>query len=530
MRFTKLAFLAAAAVVGSLGAGCGARSGLYELAKDAGQDVPPVVPPECEHDLDCEGFEDKCNPVTCNIGIGKCEVLAPIKCDDKDPCTEDACDSTKGTCSFKPMAVDNDKDGHKGPVPGHAPGDLGSCGDDCDDTNAAAFPGNKEICDGVDNDCNKVVDDGATFVPANQTDVQVDGDDAPAGPAGLAYSNSTKTGYMAGYWGTLAGKTHSFAQALSVTGEKIGPAIQVTLVNADASGGALVWTGDRYGIAWNDRRNGDYEIYFNQIGPDGTKLYPDLRITAADGFSLYPQVAFNGLYFLIVWEDDREGAFGVYAQRVDLAGNLVGDNLRLTKIYGNFEAPVIAVGTHGVAVAWNQTTFNDEHKIQFQLFTPELEPAGQVLDLTKTLSGTFPYLVWNKQSYVTAWFEPDESPYGVYGSVIDESGAVTTAAKKITQSPKRSRYPSLLPLGDRVMMMYSDNRDNNKGYELYARMYDAALEPLSPETRITHAEGDSVYPIPSFGPAGDMGVLFRDDRQGGHHVYFTRLQCVTPGQ
>ncbi len=34
---------------------------------------------------------------------------------------------------------------------------------DCDDTTAAAFPFNPEICDGVDNDCNDFVDDGLPF-------------------------------------------------------------------------------------------------------------------------------------------------------------------------------------------------------------------------------------------------------------------------------------------------------------------------------------------------------------------------------
>jgi hypothetical protein len=516
---------------GSLWFGCGARSGLYENGKaDGGKqpDAPIVVVPECEKDQDCEGFEDKCLPVSCNLDLGKCERLPAIKCDDKDPCTKDTCDSAKGLCVFAPETIDNDKDGHKGPKPGYAAGDPGSCGDDCDDTSAAAFPGNKEVCDGIDNDCNKVVDDGATFVPANLTDVQVDSHDDPAGPSGLAYSGDTKTGYMAGYWGTQGGKTRSYVQGMSVSGDKIGPAVQITNINADATGGSLVWTGDRYGIAWNDRRNNDYEVYFNQIGPDGTKLHADVRITDALGFSLYPQIAFNGLYFLVVWEDERDGPFAVYGQRVDLAGNLVGDNLKLTDGWGNAEAPTLAVGTHGVGVAWNYTDPSEQHRVRFQVFSPEFLPTSKVVDLSGSLSAVFPWLVWNKQSYVTAWYDPDEAPYAAYGSVIDESGTVTVAAKQLTQSPKHSRYPALLPLGDRVMMMYSDDRDGNQGYELYARMLTASLDPQSPETRITTSPGASVNPVPAFGPAGDMGVLFRDNRQDGFHVYFTRLQCVTP--
>src|SRR5206468_3507457 len=72
-----------------------------------------------------------------------------------------------GACTFPAKTFDLDGDGHRGPLPGHAPADPGSCGDDCDDTSAAALPGGTEICDGVDNDCNGVVDDGAAYVPKN---------------------------------------------------------------------------------------------------------------------------------------------------------------------------------------------------------------------------------------------------------------------------------------------------------------------------------------------------------------------------
>ncbi len=39
--------------------------------------------------------------------------------------------------------------------------------------------------------------------------------------------------------------------------------------------------------------------------------------------------------------------------------------------------------------------------------------------------------------------------------------------------------------------------------------------------------GDSLDPTLSFGPKGEVGVLFGDSRSGSKQVYFTHLECVT---
>ena len=48
--------------------------------------------------------------------------------------------------------------------PGSVPLYYSARGDDCNDNVPANFPGNPEICDGVDNDCNGQVDEALTFV------------------------------------------------------------------------------------------------------------------------------------------------------------------------------------------------------------------------------------------------------------------------------------------------------------------------------------------------------------------------------
>jgi len=83
-----------------------------------------------------------------------------------------------------------------------------------------------------------------------------------------------------------------------------------------------------------------------------------------------------------------------------------------------------------------------------------------------------------------------------------------------------------LPYGDRLLLVWADDRDANGGYELYAKMLDRKLGTLTKEQRLTNAIGDSLDPITTFGPTGQVGVLFGDNRTGSPQAYFTHLNCV----
>jgi len=143
-------------------------------------------------------------------------------------------------------------------------------------------------------------------------------------------------------------------------------------------------------------------------------------------------------------------------------------------------------------------------------------------------AGVFPTIVWNEaaQNYLVAYYDPTTSPHAIYATVLDEDGNTIVPTRAVTESPRHSRYPALLSLGNRVVLIYSDDRDDNLGYELYTKMLDETLEPVGPELRLTSAMGDSIMPKLSFGPNGDIGVLFRDDRHGRQSVFFSRLVCT----
>lgn len=107
---------------------------------DAGPDLAVV---RCAADLDCsDGLfcngRERCAPASVTADSHGCVAGPPA-------CGMDACDEAAATCPLGCPDADAD---------GATSADCG--GDDCDDANAARYPGNTEVCDavGLDEDCN----------------------------------------------------------------------------------------------------------------------------------------------------------------------------------------------------------------------------------------------------------------------------------------------------------------------------------------------------------------------------------------
>ena len=166
-------------------------------------------------DADGDGFgAGEALVVDCGGSVPSGHVLQDGDCDDSDPSVSPAgselgqgCDGIDNNCDgqvdegfVRPVFPDLDGDGFgsdplaffvgcNDPAPeGHSFSNT-----DCNDFDGTIFPGQAEVCDGLDNDCNDLIDDGATLTVF----ADVDGDGFGAGesfsiacsdplPAGLA--------------------------------------------------------------------------------------------------------------------------------------------------------------------------------------------------------------------------------------------------------------------------------------------------------------------------------------------------------
>ncbi len=401
---------------------CGGRSAIPE-----GDGTGPLI--ACNQSGDC--FDGNlCVTKACVEGY--CHTVETKTCDDANPCTSDLCDPPTGNCYFPLKVHDNDGDGFYGPLPGTQAGAPGSCGNDCNDSNASVYPGAPEICDGLDNNCDGIVDNGVYSYSPSGYRVQVtDSTFTEAGLDGLAYngsyfgltftgdkSQSDNQGYFTGY--------DSF-------GNRVVPITNVSQTAQNGFGGPLIWTGSVFASAWEVHGDRAYDIYFNQLDVNGKKVGPDVRITNSSGFSISPSLAWDGVNYWTAWADDNGGnsPFQVYGQMVSKEGQRVGNAHALTDLRLDARSPILLHGPSSnilLFITGNDPSLSPQlqRRIMAQLLGADMSPVGSSIYLSE--SGASEYTAdWVGDRYVAAW--STEGPGStLLAASIDATGNVVKSS------------------------------------------------------------------------------------------------------
>jgi hypothetical protein len=188
---------------------------------------------------------------------------------------------------------------------------------------------------------------------------------------------------------------------IDATGTKIGDDLRLTSSPNSSLNPSITWTGTHYAVAWDDRRDGNRDIYLALVDVQGNPV-SELRITDVSAISSEPKIVWTGSELGLFWRDYRDGQNELYLARLDGLGARLSADLRLTD---NPEYP------SAFEVVWNGeeygVTWHDDRDGENDIYLLRVDPAGVPLGpdlrVSEGIDASYPTVVWNGSLYGVAW-------------------------------------------------------------------------------------------------------------------------------
>jgi len=130
-----------------------------------------------------------------------------------------------------------------------------------------------------------------------------------------------------------------------------GGEVRVSSVGVEAAVPSLAWNGAGYGAAWGDARDGNREIYFARLTASGAVDGAEVRLTNDASASERPVLVWTGTRYGLAWND---GGFATFAW-LDPMGARVGTDVRLSALGTQCSTMSLVWTGSYAAIAWCDT-------------------------------------------------------------------------------------------------------------------------------------------------------------------------------
>jgi hypothetical protein len=286
----------------------------------------------------------------------------------------------------------------------------------------------------------------------------------------------------------------------------------------DGVGGAIItWYEMRYG--------GSYDIFAQRIDLDGNLVWGsggmDVCTYAGDQYN--PEITADGSGgAIIAWWDYRSDG-DIYAQRVDADGNLLWDmdGLPVCAASGSQYNPrLVAASGGGAFVTWMDAR-NGYEEVFAQWIDPDGAPLWQIDGVSATAGSWYnsgPQLVDDGAGgVIVAWYDyRSGNVYQVYAQRFDSGGATTWGSNGIMlmDSYTYSSELSMVPDGFGGAIVASDLYvDNGSSSDIYAQRVDRDGNVLwGPRAAVCLASDYQYGPVLAPDGSGGAIVVWQDYR------------------
>ncbi|MCX6844808.1 MAG: hypothetical protein NTX53_21300 [candidate division WOR-3 bacterium] len=231
---------------------------------------------------------------------------------------------------------------------------------------------------------------------------------------------------------------------------------------------ALAFDGVNFLVTWDDKRSGSWDIYGARVTRQGTVLEPaGIVISHAAGGRYLTGLDFDGANFLVAWEDGRNvNCDDIYGARVTPQGTVLdtaGIHISHGTYLGNFETfPVVGFNGANFLVLWQDSRSGD-----WDVYGKRVSPQGTVLDSVSIAISTAanwqwsPALASDGTDFLVVWQDRrSETNWDIYGARVTPQGTVLDPAGfVISQAADDQHCPALGFDGANFLVVWGDGRN-----------------------------------------------------------------------
>ena len=245
----------------------------------------------------------------------------------------------------------------------------------------------------------------------------------------------------------------------------------------------VVFDGTNYFVVWTDGRRGSAysDIYGARVSPNGQVLdTAGIAISVVSPNSqLRPAIAFNGTYYLVVWERYYSDQSEIFGARVAPSGIVVDTvAMNITNAVDYQRLPDISADGSNFLVVWADCR-NDPGGDDYDIYGTRISSDGVILDSagipisTVTNSQGPPTLAFDGTNYFIVWHDWRNDTGGwtncdIYGTFVDQSGSVLDSSGiVISDFNEIQRKPSITFNGINYLVAWMDARNSQNGYDIY---------------------------------------------------------------